>query len=547
MLVSNILLVLGMIGVCWGQLRANRRRGGSRFQLKQALNLKNRIMEKIDLYRERNTQSICYDTVGCFNLPHKNSPLQKVPEDPKMLDTKFYLFTRKTPDLSKPEILYYDDNGKSLNDSTFDVSKPLKMIVHGYMSRWNEKGSLIITNAYLKLYDCNMILMDWHIGARGPQYPVAAANTELVGRQLGMLLRKMVETGLDARNIHLIGFSLGAHVCGTASESLKEKGYLLGRITGLDAASPLFRNNYLREKYKKLDRSDATFVDAIHTDSSPFVTDGFGIWDPIGHVDFYPNGGQDQPGCHDVKDSIVVSHFERGLSREIVCSHIRALHLFRESVLNLLEERRENRETCEFTAYNCPGGMASFENGVCFPQIQRNNSLSLDPSYRYDIGKFGEEAKGEGVMFFSTKDSGQYCGSQLHASLHLSPKTGPMKGNLQLQLYYSNSSVLFNINCEFTSVGALREMNSLAVTDYNSMDENVETVQVRMNFLDLSQEDRKSKNETEYYVPTLYFDKLVIKDMYGKSWQYCGKDTKMEDPTGKVYGLLDITLKKGTC
>lgn len=74
--------------------------------------------------------------------------------------------------------------------------------------------------------------MDWHIGARGPQYPIAAANTELVGRQLGILLTKMVEKGMDPRNIHLIGFSLGAHVCGTASESLKAKGYLLGRITG---------------------------------------------------------------------------------------------------------------------------------------------------------------------------------------------------------------------------------------------------------------------------------------------------------------------------
>lgn len=40
-------------------------------------------------------------------------------------------------------------------------------------------------------------------------------------------------------------------------------------ILGLDAASPLFRNNYLREKYKKLDRSDAKFVDVIHTDASP--------------------------------------------------------------------------------------------------------------------------------------------------------------------------------------------------------------------------------------------------------------------------------------
>ncbi|CAG9829545.1 unnamed protein product [Diabrotica balteata] len=251
---------------------------------------------------------IITDIVGCFNLPHKNSPLQKTPESPELLKTKFYLYTRST-DFNEPEVLYYDDNDQSLNGSSFRISGPLKVVVHGYMSKWNEKAAMIITNSYLKMYDCNVILMDWHMGARGPHYPVAAANTELVGRQLGILLTNMVKKGLDPRSIHLIGFSLGAHVSGTASESLKDKGYLLGRITGLDPASPLFRNNYLRENYKKLDRSDAKFVDVIHTDSSPFVTDGFGIWDPIGHVDFFPNGGQDQPGCNDVRDSIVVSHF----------------------------------------------------------------------------------------------------------------------------------------------------------------------------------------------------------------------------------------------
>lgn len=42
----------------------------------------------------------------------------------------------------------------------------------------------------------------------------------------------MVESGLNPKNIHLIGFSLGAHVAGTASESLKDKNQLIGRITG---------------------------------------------------------------------------------------------------------------------------------------------------------------------------------------------------------------------------------------------------------------------------------------------------------------------------
>ena len=38
--------------------------------------------------------------------------------------------------------------------------------------------------------------------------------------------------------------------------------------------------------------TDADFVDVIHTDLK-----GLGIDQPIGHLDFYPNGGDVQPGC----------------------------------------------------------------------------------------------------------------------------------------------------------------------------------------------------------------------------------------------------------
>jgi hypothetical protein len=39
-------------------------------------------------------------------------------------------------------------------------------------------------------------------------------------------------------------------------------------------------------------------VDIIHTDALPFIPNiGLGMYQPIGHVDFYPNGGFDQPGC----------------------------------------------------------------------------------------------------------------------------------------------------------------------------------------------------------------------------------------------------------
>ena len=63
-------------------------------------------------------------------------------------------------------------------------------------------------------------------------------------------------------------------------------------IVGLDPAGPLFAST---PPAVRLDPSDATFVDVIHTDAKRW-----GIEQPCGHIDFYPNGGVNQVGCLDV-------------------------------------------------------------------------------------------------------------------------------------------------------------------------------------------------------------------------------------------------------
>lgn len=65
-------------------------------------------------------------------------------------------------------------------------------------------------------------------------------------------------------------------------------------LSGLDPAEPHFSKT---DPIVRLDPTDADFVDVIHTDAGPFLSGGLGISEPVGHVDFYPNGGIEQPGC----------------------------------------------------------------------------------------------------------------------------------------------------------------------------------------------------------------------------------------------------------
>jgi hypothetical protein len=79
-------------------------------------------------------------------------------------------------------------------------------------------------------------------------------------------------------------------VAGSAGNSIRLG--RLPRITGLEPAS----GGYERiEKLRSLSSSDADFVDVIHTNAANVL--GLGTTSPIGHADFYPNGGRWQYGC----------------------------------------------------------------------------------------------------------------------------------------------------------------------------------------------------------------------------------------------------------
>ena len=81
--------------------------------------------------------------------------------------------------------------------------------------------------------------------------------------------------------LHLIGHSLGAHICGYAARELKQRGakWIVDRITGLDPAQPCFRHS---DPSLRLDHTDAQFVDIIHTNGRILRKLGLGLPNPLG-------------------------------------------------------------------------------------------------------------------------------------------------------------------------------------------------------------------------------------------------------------------------
>uniref|UniRef100_A0A3P8XKN7 Phospholipase A1 member A n=1 Tax=Esox lucius TaxID=8010 RepID=A0A3P8XKN7_ESOLU len=247
------------------------------------------------------------------------------------LQVQYLLFTRKDTDCAS---LFSQE---SLNRNTdFNSSLPTKIIVHGYRAL-GSKPSWVreLARALLQAQDANVVVVDWVYGAPSP-HNLVVENYKEVAIQISVLINRLQNHGCKLESFHFIGVSLGAHVSGFVGTLFKGQ---IGRITGLDPAGPMFKG---ADTYDRLDPSDALFVEAIHTDS-----DYFGISIPVGHVDFFLNGGMDQPGCARFLVYFPVYGY-------VICDHMRALHVYI-SALN---------GTCPLTGISC-SSYEDFLEGHC--------------------------------------------------------------------------------------------------------------------------------------------------------------------------------------
>lgn len=289
------------------------------------------------------------------------------------LEVKLMLYTRQNEDCA--------EELNSTASKYLDLTKKTTFIIHGYRPTGSAPVWIPdLVHLLLSEEDMNIIVVDWNRGATTIIYSNASRNGKKVAEILKKFMDEMLINGASLDSIHMIGVSLGAHISGLVGQMF---GGQLGRITGLDPAGPLYRG---KPPSERLDPTDAQFVDVIHSD-----TDGLGYADALGHVDFYPNGGTDQPGCPPTVFA--------GL-KYFKCDHQRSVFLFMASL----------KKSCNITAYPCES-YRSYRRGKC------TSCETFQPMPCPILGYYAHEWKSHLTqqshpvtnMYFDTADEEPFC------------------------------------------------------------------------------------------------------------------------------------------
>ncbi|KAF5303577.1 hypothetical protein FQR65_LT08178 [Abscondita terminalis] len=297
---------------------------------------------------------------GTFSIVINSCP--NLPIDVKNIN--LLLFTRKNKsairiDLESPRI----SNKKTI------------ILFAGWLC--NSTNGLMpeLKNAYLQRYDANVVVADWSKYSLF-EYTTSYCYCPKIAKIIGSFLCKIMYLfNINPENIHLVGHSMGAHISGLIGQETRNQcGKIIGRITGLDPAGPLYQTV---SQSKRLDKTDAKFVDVIHTNAGLL-----GYFGKCGTVDFYPNCGVQQTGCS-LKNS---SDFFKKAMSELTCDHLRSTDFMIESI----NSNRFKSWTCPHCPLLCKSENTSWsimgENSIFSYKKDASYVLITNPTHPFGKG-----------------------------------------------------------------------------------------------------------------------------------------------------------------
>ncbi|KAM6097528.1 phospholipase A1 member A isoform 2-T2 [Chlamydotis macqueenii] len=270
----------------------------------------------------------------------------------RKLKIQFLLFTSSSPNCG--ELILTDDD---IKNSSFNSSLETKIIIHGFRAL-GTKPSWIegLVRAILHTSRVNIIAVDWVYGSTGA-YPSAVENVTQLALSISQFISKLLALGVSGTSIHIIGVSLGAHVGGLVGHF---HGGQLGRITD------------------------------------------FGIRIPVGHIDYFVNGGKDQPGC---------PRFISAGYKYLICDHMRAVHLYISAL----------KHSCPILAFPCASHQ-DFLNGHCLdcvdPFLLSCPRIGLLEQAGVNMRKLPKEVK----VYLMTSPSAPFCVHHSLVEFHLQKK-----------------------------------------------------------------------------------------------------------------------------
>ncbi|CRL01708.1 CLUMA_CG014924, isoform A [Clunio marinus] len=288
------------------------------------------------------------------------------------------------PDTKSFEDFQMNEAEKLLNHLKYDNNKPTVVYVYGFTEKYKSKSTQTLVESYIERGDHNILVVEWSKYSNANYAFEAIPSSYQIGEIIGKVLLKMKESGFKLENFHLIGHSLGGHLVGIIGRNVfkhSNKTFKIKRITALDPSYPLFYG--IGSIFNSpLNRDDGEFVDVIHTDSN-----FFGAPVSCGSVDFWPNGGKNQPNCPPANVDVY--------DEQNFCSHRRSWKYYAESVRSLdfrtfhsiscLSWKHFKDNQCDFNPDNAEAYMGIDAN----PQLHGNYFLQTNADAPFNRGENG--------------------------------------------------------------------------------------------------------------------------------------------------------------